>query len=86
MVDGVLSKSKRRNYFWVEGKDDKNILYSILNSHLVTDRSESDRFIANGESFKIQEKGGLPNLLKALKVELKGDVADDRYCVIDTVL
>ncbi len=84
MVDGVLSKSKRKNYLWVEGKDDEGIMYSLLNSYLVTSKSKSKlgRFIANDEFFEIKEHNGLPDLLKALKVELKGDVVDNRYGVV----
>src|SRR6266542_3436283 len=82
MVDGVLSKSKRRNYLWVEGKDDEGIMYGLLNSYLVTSKSKPKRFIANDEFFEIKEHDGILNLLEALKVALKGDVVDDRYGVI----
>jgi hypothetical protein len=63
MVDSVLSKSKRRNYLWVEGKDDEGIMYGLLNSHSVTSKSKPNRFIANDEVFGIKEHDGLPNLL-----------------------
>ncbi len=52
MVDGVLSKSKRKNYLWVEGKDDEGIMYSLLNSYLVTSKSKSNS-IVSGRNYKV---------------------------------
>ncbi len=82
MADGMLNKRKRHNHLWVEGKDDEVVMYSLLNAYAITSQTRRERLIATDEFFEVKEHDGIPNLLDALKVELKGDVADDRYGII----
>jgi hypothetical protein len=82
MVDGMQSRGKRRNYLWVEGKDDEVVMYSLLNAYSITSQAVRERLIATNESFKIKEHDGISKLLDALRVELKGDVVGNRYGII----
>lgn len=82
MVDGLMSRGKRRNYLWVEGKDDEVVMYSLLNVHSMTSQAKRKRLIAVDEFFEVKEHDGIGNLLDALKTELKGDVSDDKYGII----
>lgn len=82
MADAVISRGKRRNYLWVEGKDDEVVIYSLLNSHSITAQNRPRRFITNNEPFEIKEHDGINNLIEALRTELKGDVVEHRYGVI----
>jgi hypothetical protein len=82
MTDDVLSRGKRRNHLWVEGRDDEVVMYSLLNVHGITSSVRRERLTAVDEFFKVKEHDGISNLLKALNVELKGDVVDNRYGIV----
>ena len=84
MKKGLLSKTKRKNYLFVEGADDRNVFIHLLNNHRITspDPSQRDRFIENDEFFEIKNCDGFPNLLKAFRVVLKGEVYNNRYGIV----
>jgi hypothetical protein len=82
MSDGVISISKRENFLWVEGGDDKGVCHALLNDCSITSSKKKDFFVANNEPFKIEPIGGIDNIVKALKTSIKGDAAHNRYGVV----
>jgi hypothetical protein len=80
----LLSKTKRKNYLFVEGADDRNVFIHLLNYHGITtsDPSQRDRFIENDEFFEIKNSDGIHKLLQTLRVALKGEVENNRYGIV----
>ena len=55
----------------------------LLNYHKITDPRNKDHFKGNNEIFKIKDDyTGLDNLRESFELELKGDVAANRYGVV----
>ena len=84
MNKGLLSKTKRKNYLFVEGANDREVFIHLLNYHKITspDLSRRGRLLENDEFFEIKNCDGIPNLLNAFRIELKGEVANNRYGIV----
>lgn len=87
MANGLLSKAKRKNFLYVEGPDDREVFIHLLNNHEITSSDETRRghFLKANESFKIKDCGGIDNLLETFRVELKGDIDNNRYGIVVNV-
>ncbi len=84
MNKGLLSKTKRKNYLFVEGANDREVFIHLLNYHRITspDLSRRGRLLENDEFFEIKNCDGIRNLLSALRIELKGEVDNHRYGIV----
>ena len=85
MNKGILSKTKRENYLFVEGTNDREVFIHLLNYHGITspDPSRRHHFKDGDELFKIRDCVGFRNLLDIVKIELKrGDIANNRYGIV----
>jgi hypothetical protein len=81
---GLLSKTKRKNYLFVEGADDREVFIHLLNHHGITSRdlSQRGRFKERDESFEIKNCDGFPKLLEDFRVVLKGEIENNRYGIV----
>lgn len=84
MRSGLLSETKHKNYLFVEGSDDMNVFIHLLNYHDISsrDRASKKLFKNKDEHFEIRPHNGFPDLLQKFKIEMKGDVANNRYGIV----
>jgi hypothetical protein len=89
VIDGLISRTERKNYLYVEGLDDREVFWHLLNYHEITDPSIKKRFKEREEFFDIKACIGFDALIGIFEALFKGDIVYNRYGIVvdaDTVI